>query len=50
MEIAAKYVGLTYGPDSVKVMFKGMSLFFRHWRQMVFCRLIMIRVVLARPN
>jgi hypothetical protein len=50
MEFFAKYVGLTYLPPFVRVLFKGMPMVFRHRHQLVFCWLVLTQMILNGPR
>jgi len=50
METMAKFIGLSYLPDFVRVLFKGMPGVFRHRHQLVFCWLVLTQMVLSGPR
>jgi hypothetical protein len=50
IEVLAKYHGLTYLPDFVRVLFKGMPAVFRHRHQLVFCWLVLMQMIFTGPR
>jgi hypothetical protein len=50
MEIVSKCIGLTYLPDFVRVLFRGMPEVFRHRHRLVFCWLVLIQMIFSGPR
>ena len=50
MGMVARYAGLTYLPDFVRVLFKGMPGVFRHRHQLVFCWLVLMQILVTGPR